>query len=130
MVAGQAISERRSRPRMPLRHCRARIRRCPWRLWIPSGQEAITPVLNLSLGGMAIVGRHHYRLGEHVLATLYPKGQARAARARLTVRGRVAWCVAPGSGTRELVGIQFVGRSAALHRRITDWAARHRHLLA
>jgi len=129
-ATGLSVKERRTTRRMVLHRCRARVRRCLWRLWVPTGPEHTAKVVNVGLGGLTLRGQQHYRLGEHMAVTLYQKGRRDKASDGLTLHGRVAWCAAPGSGTRELVGIQFTGRPQMIRRRLTTWIARHKTLLS
>ena len=114
---------------MPIHRCRARVRRCLWRLWVPTGPEYTATVFNLGFRGLALRGQQHYRPGEHLVVTLYPKGRSRGPEDRLTLRGRVAWCAAPGGSFRETVGIRFSGRPQVVRQRIAAWAARNKSRL-
>jgi len=129
-VVGLSIKERRATRRMALHRCRARVRHCLWRLWVPTGPEFTAKVVNVGLGGLTLRGQQHYRPGEYVAVTMYQKGRRDEAGEGLTLHGRVAWCTAPGSGTRENVGVQFTGRPQAIRRRLTTWIARHKTLLS
>lgn len=129
MVSGLGIKERRETPRMPIHRCGARVRRCVWRLWVPTGPEHTATVFNLGSRGLALRGQQHYRLGEHVAVTLYSKGGGHGPKDSLTLRGRVMWCAAPGGSSRETVGIQFTGRPQAVRQRIAAWASRNKSRL-
>ena len=129
-VAGLAIRERRTSPRISIGRCLVRVRRCRWPLWTPTGAEYTARGLNLSFGGLAFRGRQPYRIGEHVQVSIQPMGDDAPAGESLTLKGRVVWSESSPAGRRESTGLRFAGNHDALRAHISAWAARVKHLLA
>ena len=129
MVAEKGLKERRASRRMAVHRCGARVRRCLRWVGLGTGPEFRATVVNLSLDGLALRSPQHYRTGECVMVTLYCRGQEGSKRQPITLRGRVVWCSAPGSGTREMVGIQFTGRPAVYRKRGASWVARNKGIV-
>jgi len=129
MLLEQRVKERRADRRVSLENFLVSVQRCSWPLWIATGPSYSARGVDLSFGGIAFKGREHFRPGEHVTVTIFPKGGGRLTAEGLRLHGRVMWSEARRGGNRETVGIRFAGARKTIRTRVAAWTARLKHLL-
>jgi hypothetical protein len=90
--------------------------------WLPflTSRSARSPLVDVSLGGLQILSRHKFQVGDPILLNIHLPFFQR----RVQSRGEVRWFSdAPDSGSFHRIGVQFTGltrRDAACLKRLAD----------
>jgi len=90
--------------------------------WLPflSSRSARSPLLDVSLGGLQILSRHKFQIGDPILLNIHLPFFQRSVQSR----GEVRWLSdAPDSGAFHRIGVQFTRltrRDAACLKRLAD----------